>query len=102
MFQIKQFCFLKPYCLDLYQYFHFYLYINTPYILIPSNTLKSLTGYIMAKLKLIAERCLTYVFNPLTYVLVFVAKIQDASFPPTHSYPGTYNHKQHVHYCVKH
>ena len=66
------------------------------------NTLKSLTGYIMAKLKLIAERCLTYVFNPLTYVLVFVAKIQDASFPPTHSYPGTYNHKQHVHYCVKH
>ena len=49
------------------------------------HILKSLT-YI-AKLKLIVEKCLTYVFNPLTYVLVFVAKIQDASFPPTRNIP---------------
>ena len=42
---------------------------------------KSFTWYMIAKLKLIVEKCLTYVFNPLTYVLVFVARIQDASFP---------------------
>ena len=45
----------------------------------------------VANLKLISVKCLTHVFNPSTYVLVFVAKIQDASFPPTHVSTQGYN-----------
>ena len=56
-----------------------------------SMKLNSTICYTAANLKLISVKCLTHVFNPSTYVLVFVARIQDASFPPTHVSTQEYN-----------
>ena len=56
-----------------------------------SMKLNSTIRYTAVNLKLISVKCLTHVFNPSTYVLVFVARIQDASFPPTHVSTQEYN-----------